>query len=626
MTLILSLIIATAVSTPWMLAGRRLGAGVSAMVSFLASMCAIYLFLPTTCGPLFGGVGFIAGVLLLACGLASLGGRDYGSESHKDIIPLYVGLVVTILFAVTAIGSTPIVRSKSYARLVPQIEERQWSADFQPKDPRHFRISSSENAQFLAGRAIGQATTLDKSGQPNAIGSQFKVYDEVSSVQIIKGELWTIVPLDWTSCGPQFSPTTGVPGYIKVSGENPIIPAEYVPVNKGQEFRYTPESIWGSNLSRLIWQHHMDKQIADTHLEIDDEGRPHYIASIAMPTIGWWGSKVIGALIIDPVTGSGVEKFIPLGEVPAWVDRVEAKDIIHRNIDYHGKYAKGFMNRSFYGNSVLAATETHFGYGSDGEPVFATGITAHNNDSKSDSLVAIYYTNTRTGKTVEYMLQGGATEEKALEQCNLIGDIRNKGYHGTTPQLYNVYGHISYVVPIQNATHAFAGVAIVSVMNPQIIAWGPNAHEAELAYKQVIVSSSGQMAIDGTRKLSTITGRIERLGSMLVSGSTTFIIQIEGMNHLLTVPLTTSAKIPVTKIGDTVWVEYYDSGETVMPVNKFDNTSLTLESSTIQQDVHERAVTTIDADRKKSNDRADINGVLEKLPAADKALIQQNLK
>jgi hypothetical protein len=309
---------------------------------------------------------------------------------------------------------------------------------------------------------------------------------------------------------------------------------------------------------------------------------------------------------------------------------VEAEYLVHRNIDFHGKYARGFWNRSFTGNSVLAATETHFGYSSDGQPVFATGITAHNMNAHgtqvSDSLVAVYYTNTRTGETTEYMLQGGATETKAVEQINLIGDVRNRHYHGTTPQLYNVYGYISYVVPLQTESHAFTGVGIVSVMNPQIIAWGPSAHEAELAYKQVIVANSSQMAIDGTRKLSTVTGTVERFGSMLVAGQTTFFIQLKGMDHLLTVPVSTSAKVPVTQPGDTVVVEFYDSGETVMPVNKFDNTSIRLGRSAIEAHVQDRAASALDQVRTKNDARSNLQAIMGKLNLEEQQLLRENLR
>ncbi|MDB5259747.1 MAG: hypothetical protein JWO73_955 [Candidatus Taylorbacteria bacterium] len=622
MTLIIALSIGLIVSIPWFLASRFKGGTKIFIVTFLVSAFLVYFTTPTTAGPFFGHVGLIAAVGLVLSGILSV----FDAENHKERIPGYLAIPVVLAYVITAFFNSPMTRATTYAALVPSIKQRDWSKDFQPKDPRHFRVSSPENALFLARRAIGQATTLDSRGQPNAIGSQFTIREARSSVQIIGKELWTIVPLDWTSYGPQYSGTIGVPGYIKVSAENPILPAEYVSLPAGKEFKYTPEAVFSHNLERLVWKHHMDKYVADIHLEIDDENVPHYIVSLAEPTIGWWGEKVVGALIVDPTTGAGVEQFIPLGKMPTWVDRVEAEYIVHRNIDYHSKYAGGFINRSIYGSSVLAATQTHFGYGSDGQPVFATGITAHNNNNKSDSLIAVYYTNTRTGETVEYVLQGGATEEKAIEQCNLLGDVKNKSYHGTTPQLYNVYGHISYVVPLQNQTHAFAGVAIVSVMNPQIIAWGQNAHEAELAYKQVIVANSSQMAIDGTRKLSTTTNIVARISSATVSGSTTYFILLKGMDHLLTVPMSTSAKVPVTQPGDTVVVEYYDSGETIMPVNKFDNKSIQLARSEIQTDVQTRAEAGIDRSRAKANEASDIQGIMEKLTPDQKRLLQDKLK
>lgn len=626
MVLTLSLIIATIVAVPWLIAFRFVGAAVTFCGSFFFALIFVYFGMPSIAGPLWGGVGTIAVFFLFISGVVA----TFTGDNGKDYVPTWVAGGAAVIYVLMMFGNSTFFRAQEYARLVPQIEQREWSADFQPKDPRHFRVSSPENATFLAGRAIGQATTLDRSGQPNPIGSQFKVYDEVSSVQIIKRELWTIVPIDWNGWGPQFSGAPGIPGYIKVAGENPIIPAEYVSLKPGKEFRYTPEAIWGYNLDRLIWRYHPDKYIADKHLEIDEDGEPHYIISIAEPTIAWWGEKVTGALIINPITGAGVEKFIPLGEVPSWVDRVEAEYIVHRNIDYHGKYAQGWWNRSIYGSNVLAATKTHFGYGSSDEPVFATGITAHNTAMSGtkipDSLVAVYYTNTRTGKTVEYMLQGGATENRAIEQCNLIGDVRNRQYHGSTPQLYNVYGHISYVVPLQNASHAYAGVCIVSVMNLQVIAWGHSAHEAELAFKQMIVANSSQMAIEGTRKLSTMAARVTRVGSMSVNGSTTYFFQLEGMKHLFTVPVTASVKVPVTQVGDEVWVEYYNSGEAVMPVNKFDNKSFELDNSLIQAEVEKRALEHVDEVRTKREETRDVQSVLDNLPVDQRELLKRNIK
>lgn len=364
--LTLALIIGIVVSIPWFFVDVKSGL-TSTVLWFFIGLFLLYFGLFSIAGPLFGGVGLIVIIGLLVSGI--LCKLDDNTIGPKKDISFFIGTVPFGVFVLTLIINSVIFRATDYAALIPPIEKREWSQDFQPKDPRHFRVSSSENALFLARRAIGQSTHTDASGNPYSVGSQFTVYDSYKSLQIINNELWTIVPLDWVGIGPQQSSTLGVPGYIRVSAENPIIPAQYVSLPPGKELRYTPKSIFSHNLQRLVWKHHIDKCIADIHLEIDDNNQPFYIVSISKPTIGWFGEKVIGALIIDPVTGVGVEKFLTLEQIPHWVDRVESEELVHNNIDLHSKYSGGFINRVIYGNSVLTATETHFGYGSDGEPV-----------------------------------------------------------------------------------------------------------------------------------------------------------------------------------------------------------------------------------------------------------------
>lgn len=629
MVVMMALGLAAITAVPWMLAGRFVGAIIGAVLSFVLGFIWVYFGTPSIAGPFFGGLGLIALFFTLVSGVIALFTWEERTRG-RSLIPFAFAAIAVVLFVCTAIFNTTVFRARDYAALAPNVQARQWSADFQPKDPRHFRVSSTENALALAVRAMGQATTIDTNGRVFSIGSQFSVSGV--SLQIIDGALSTIVSLDWSNNNVQQSATPGIPGYIKVSGENPILPAEFVHVSPGRAFVYTPQARWESNLDRLVWYYHPNKYIADTHLEIDDEGNPFYIVSMAEPTIGWWGEKVIGALIIDPVTGKGVETIVPVGKEPAWVDRVEALDIVHRNIDYHSKYVGGWINKAALGVSVLSATETHFGYGSDGQPVFATGITAQTNNSSGkyhDSLVAVYYTNTRTGETVEYMMQGGLTEAHAIEQCNLLGDVSNRKYHASTPQLYNVYGHISWVVPLQNQAHAFAGVCVVDVMNFQVVAWGPNAHDAVASFKAMIVTNGSQIALDGTRKTVQITGSIDRIGIDLITGPTPSLVRIvhlEGYDHLFLVPSSTSAKVPVTRVGDTVTIEYYASGEETLSVAGFDNISFPLSRSANEAEVSSRANAALAAAKAAQEQGRDVEAILKTLPPDQQALLRTKLK
>jgi hypothetical protein len=155
MILLISILIAVIVSIPWFIAGRPKGGSAVLAGSCLVALFCVYFFTPSSAGPFLGGFGLIAALLLIP-GLFTL-----RSEDHRGRIPGYFSTGVWLMYAITAICSSTMFRAQDYAALVPPIHQREWSKDFQPKDPRHFRVSSAENALYLAGRAIGQATTLD---------------------------------------------------------------------------------------------------------------------------------------------------------------------------------------------------------------------------------------------------------------------------------------------------------------------------------------------------------------------------------------------------------------------------------------------------------------------------------
>lgn len=617
---------AAIVATPWFLARRVNDTAKVFLGAFVLSLFLFFVSTPSLVGPLLGGFGLITMILLVLSALVA----SFAGDSLPSVA---FGIVAVMVYFFVGLYSSTNFRAAEYAALVGPIEVRDWSEDIQPKDPRHFRTSSEENAEFMARRAVGQATAGQSSqDQRQQSMSQFEIKRGISSVQIIKHELWTIVPLDWKGWGPWSSATPGIPGYLKVHGEDPVFPAKYVAVLKGREMKYTPEAFWHQNLGRLVWNAHPFKSIVDVHMEIDDGddgGIPHFVVSLAVPTIGFWGHKVIGCVIVNPADGSGVEKFYPLGEEPAWVDRVMASHIVHNNIDYHGKYAGGWWNRTVTNTNINVATETHFGYGGNGEPVLATGIASHDTstDSKGnkqdDSLLGIYYTNTRTGKTIEYRLAGGATEAICVRQVNQIPEVRQGGLHGTTPQIYNIQGHIAYVIPTQNASHAFAGVGICDIMNVQVAVWAKNAHDADLLFKQLLHSAGSQIGIEGAGGHAEVSGKVARTGQQLIGGETVFYFLIEGTPHLFTGPGKVSATIPVTQVGDSVVIEYIDSRQDVMAIYKFSNNSVGLTSSTLQEEVRGRAQARIDSVRVPVDEETRVNTLLDKLSPADRALLEK---
>ncbi len=630
----LSLITGAIVAVPWLLVARFFGGAVAFVASFLLSLLLYFLAVPSLAGPLYGGAAsIVASLLLVNAILALVLIEKEGGKSKGPLVPAVFGVVGLVIHVLVWASSWPLFRAQEYAALVGQIDVRDWSEDFQPKDPKHFRASSTENALFMAGRAVGQGTVVVGGQQRQISMSQFRIDDKISSIQIIRNELWTIVPLDWTGWQTQTSATQGVPGYMKVHGEDPMHPAQFVAVKPGRELKYTPGAVFSYNLERLVWNAHPFKVIADIHMEVDDGedgGTPHYVVSLAEPTIGWSGLKVVGSVIVNPADGSGVNTFYPLGQEPAWVDRVMAPGIVHDNIAYHGLYSGGWGNRNLQRVNTNVATETHFGFGSDGQPVLATGIASHPNTNSGgatarDSLLGVYYTDTRTGRTTEYRMPGGATEKTCLEQVNLIPTVRNGSLHGSTPQLYNVYGHKAYVIPTQNATHAFAGVAICDIDDVQLIAWGPSAYESALAFKQRLMVAGSQIGIEGANTRSKVSGLVARVGSQMINGQTTFFVLVDGIPHLFTGTSQAAATLPVTQPGDTVEIDFIDSKEEILPISAFTNRSVALETSEIQAEVRQRATARIEAVRNPNED-SKLKALLDRMNPNERALLERNMK
>ena len=133
------------------------------------------------------------------------------------------------------------------------------------------------------------------------------------------------------------------------------------------------------------------------------------------------------------------------------------------------------------------------------------------------------------------------------------------------------------------------GISYLYVMNIQTIAVGSNQQEAVRRYQQLMSRSGQQVSLDKTRRLETIEGIVDRFASDVVSTGMAYYLHVENVPHLFTGGSTDSIKIPVTKLGDRVKIEYFASGEDVMPMRTFDNLSLVLQTTAAQTHVRERA-------------------------------------
>ena len=84
------------------------------------------------------------------------------------------------------------------------------------------------------------------------------------------------------------------------------------------------------------------KVIDDYNFEISPDGRPYWIVSTYVKTIGFSGEDATGVVTLDAQTGQ--TKHYDIASTPQWIDRIQPDDFVLQQITYWGKYIKGWTN------------------------------------------------------------------------------------------------------------------------------------------------------------------------------------------------------------------------------------------------------------------------------------------
>ena len=562
----LLLALATAVigSLPLLVARKPAAAAVTAVAATLVLWPFYYSSALTLVWPLWGAVGVM--VIIMWCGAGVIDSMVEEAFSHAA----WFAIAGVLILAGRGCSGCGAIRADDYAGLIGQVENRVWTQDVQPKDPKHIRLVPQEMANWLADKQLGEA--------PGAIGSQFQVSKEHMTLQMIRGELWYAAPLDFKDFGAWQSADVA-PGYVLVHGEDPL---KQVIVKTDERFAYTPGAYFSRNLERhLRYNGYLTKGLTDFSFEIDENGKAWWVVTVFTPTIAWWGEKVEGIAIVDPT--SGAIEFHPLGQVPAWVDRAVPGSFVASYIKWRGEYAGGWWNSVWAEKNITEPGACTLVYGSNGEPLWVTDVTSSN--QRDQSLVGLMYTDSRTGKSVLYHAVGG-TEEAVLKAVDNKVSYRN--LHGSSPVIYNIYGTMAAIVPLLGASHTYQGVAIVRIDNMQV-ALGDDQYAALREYQRMISQSGQQIAPELAHARKTLTGKVDRVAAEIKEKETLYYVHLSGVRKLFTGGSTLSPKLPLARPGDEVVIGFIDSGEDVEPMLAFDDLSLPLDKTPAQQAVEEKA-------------------------------------
>ncbi len=458
--------------------------------------------------------------------------NDDGEDPQVRMVRLITsGLlgVFALVLLVAAVSGSELLHSRSYRELLGQ------PVNEGVKLPK-LKLDRAP----LVDRAMALQEAQKLLSQDPGLGSQVEIPHMYK--QLVRGKLVWVGFMEPSSFSRWLSNGT-TPGYAVVSATDPA-DAKLV---TGLKMRYLKDAYLLDNVERHAQLMMPSRYLTDFSEEIDDSGKPYFVATLGQPAVGTVGVTTAGTVLIDPVTGH--LQTYSVASTPAWVDRIQPRDFVSAQVNCWGEYVHGYWNSVFSGNGVLApSNRAQLLYGDDGHAYWYVGLTSTGNDN---GIVGFLLVDSRTKKAYRYQL-AGANEEVAMSAVE--GLVRANHYQATQPVVFEVEGVPTYVMTLTDSTGIIRGYGLVNVRNYQVAVEASTLQDAAQAYATAL--QTGQGMVNQSVKHLKATGVILRKQADVQAGSTTYYLVVQGVAPILTATTAISQVVPVLQKGDKVTVTY----------------------------------------------------------------------
>ena len=544
---------------------------VSAICVGLFSWMYVYFGLPTLEYG-FSGVPFL---LLFIGVITAIFGIGKNSKSGVDDSVAMIGgigsagLSLAFLLFVPMFSTWALIgdNDDQYRALIGTVEKSEFSADVSPIDPTAVRLVDQLQAAKLAETKLGEDT---------ALGSRVNI--GTFNIQAIKGKLYWVAPLNWQGVFKWAFGDVGTPGYMKVSATNSR-DVELVRNVGGEPLSLQildSGAFFGDDLNRVLYENGYASQgYTDNTFEVNDEGRPFWVVTKYDLTVGFGGAVATGVILVDPQTRE-IEAF-DIDKVPEWVDRIQPESFVTTRINDYGNFVHGWWNPSGL-ERTKATPGMSLVYGDDGQAYWYTGIQSVGKDQGTLGFMLV---NSRTG-LAKFYKQTGITEQAC--QGNIQGLVAEKpGWVVTNCILYNVSGDPTYIAIIKDAKGNPKYIAAASVKYRAVVVKHANIRGTMRAYKAMLRSKGGTIAVDGKVKQIMVKGQVVRIGTEVLDGKTYYFLLIAGhSDKILSAIAGLSAELPITQKVDMVSIGVDDAGSGVVDMSSFDNLGILLQKTDAQ--------------------------------------------
>ncbi len=467
------------------------------------------------------------------------GFKEYFRFMKSQCLPILILLIVlAVVYLVGQVASSPIFRASAYRELlVPQTGD--FATDVTQISFDEIPTLDRSSAEYLGDRQMGTLSDMV---------SQFEYSGDSTQINY-KGRPVRVAPIGYADIIKWFTNRgNGLPAYVVVD----MVTQEATVTRLPEGMKYSFSEPLNRNVMRHLRFQYPTMMFAEPEFEVNEDGRPFWIAPRIDKTIGLFGGTDIkGAVLLDAVSGACT--YYDAADVPTWVDNLYDPELVMEQYDFHGTLIHGFIN-SIFGQRDVTQTTDGYNYIAMNDDVYMyTGVTSANADQSN---LGFLLCNMRTKET-HYYTAPGATEEAA--RASAEGVVQDLGYLSTFPLLLNIAGEPTYFIPLKDATNLVKTYAMVNVAQYQIVATGTTVTAAEEEYIRLLGDRG--IVIPDALPQTTASGVIDEIRSAVMGGNTYYFIRLKGESVFYSVSAADNHVAVILNVGDKVTIEHAPAGD-----------------------------------------------------------------
>ena len=469
-------------------------------------------------------------------------------------LALVLFIYITLLPLIT---SAPMFWTDSYREMIGKVKAGdKLTNHIAPIAINKVRVVDENLAYLLGEKILGSDPAL---GSKSELGEFF--------IQKVGDQLYWIAPLQHSGFFKWLNNTEGTEGYVMVSATNERDVKLVQNLNgKDLKIKYQPEAYFGSQIERhTYFNGYATTGLTDFNFEIDDSGKPYWVATKYHKEVGFSGNDATGVVLIDAQTGTITDYSI--ADAPKWVDRIQPISFVIDQLSDWGEYVHGYWNWSNE-EKLMITEDLTLVYGEDGKAYWYTGVSSVGKDESNIGFVLV---DTRTKETTLYK-QSGATEYAA--QRSAEGKVQEKGYTASLPVPYTINGIPTYVMTLKDGGGLVKMYAMVAIGDYTIVGVGNTMRETLMSFKNVYNMAGNRINPDAKDTRTTLKTVVTRIQSDIKNGNSFYYFTLSGNPKIFIGSSQLSNELPVTIVGDSVNISFDTDNEEVIDVSTFDNLKL----------------------------------------------------